>query len=121
MSRRFIAPAIGCLLVGFIIGWLVYDGPASSRPSTILEPSTGQSSADREPVECTEVYGRFVGVHEGRVAVFAGTPDGCRVLLAIQPWAVMDLPPFQREDLQRGIVFERDEDLFQIFEGLSLP
>lgn len=71
--------------------------------------------------ECKELYGRFVGLHEDRVAVFAGHPDGCRTLLGLQPWNAEQLLPFQREDVGRGIVFSHDDELFQILEGLAAP
>lgn len=71
--------------------------------------------------ECAGLHGRFVGVHDGYVAIFAGTPDGCSELIETRPQQVAQLLPFQLDDLLRGVVFQDDDELFQILEGLVAP
>lgn len=71
--------------------------------------------------ECDDLSGRYVGLHDDRVAVFSGTPDGCHRLLEVRSPSVLHIPPFQIDDLRRGIVFHDDDELFQILEGLNAP
>lgn len=122
MSRRWPPLHWRGFVIGFFVAWLLFGwiGLGSGRVGLRLPASQGFAEPGGGNV-CPEAYGRFVGLHDGRVAVFAGSPDGCRVLVSVQPWSVAELPDFLHDDLERGIAFQRDDELFQIMEGLAAP
>lgn len=93
-------------------------GSSGHRPTVAADDGADSSIVGED---CAELSGRFVGLHDGYVAIFAGTPDGCRELVERRPQPVSQLPPFQVADLRRGIVFYDDDELFQILEGLVAP
>lgn len=94
------------------------SGTGGHRPTVAADDGAGNLGLG---ADCAELSDRFVGLHDGYVAIFAGTPDGCRELIETRPQPVSQLPPFQVADLRRGIVFYDDDELFQILEGLVVP
>lgn len=60
----------------------------------------------------------FVGIHEGRVAVYYGEPGGEAWLKEVTEIPVENLPPREQEDLRAGIPVEDEEELPHILEGL---
>lgn len=122
MSRGLWWLSFGAFIVGFVFAWLVFNWatPVRGQPPDVSSGSIADAPRGEDET-CSAAYGRFVGLHEGRVAVFAGTPDGCRVLLAVPMEEGTELLPFQLQDLHRGVVFTHDDELFQILEGLAAP
>ncbi|MBO8142067.1 MAG: BofC C-terminal domain-containing protein [Firmicutes bacterium] len=95
---------------GFVLAQAMFS-PAPARPDV--------SGVPGEP--CTDYPGGFVGLHEGRVAVFEGEPGGCHRLVEETSIERSNLHAFQVTDLERGIAFEDEAELFQILEGLMGP
>lgn len=60
----------------------------------------------------------FVGIHEGRVAVFFGEPEGESWLKEVTELPVTNLPPREQADLERGIPVQDERELWHILEGL---
>ncbi|NLP19012.1 MAG: hypothetical protein GX376_07975 [Firmicutes bacterium] len=60
----------------------------------------------------------FVGIHEGRVAVFFGQPGGESWLKEVTELPIANLPPREQADLERGIPVENEKELLHILEGL---
>ncbi|HHY98159.1 MAG TPA: hypothetical protein GX509_05425 [Firmicutes bacterium] len=60
-----------------------------------------------------------VGVKDGFVAVFYGTPAARCQVKSITQIPVSGLPPAEREDLEKGIVVSGEEELLKLLEGLS--
>ncbi|REJ37232.1 MAG: hypothetical protein DIU82_01375 [Bacillota bacterium] len=102
--------------VSFAAGFLVAQTTLHQVPA---QPNGTVEVADQPP--CSPGEGGFVGLHEGKVAVFAGRPDGCHQLLEEKPIAAKELPSFQVRELEAGIPFADGTELFQILEGLRGP
>ncbi|HHY36966.1 MAG TPA: hypothetical protein GX518_04670 [Firmicutes bacterium] len=60
----------------------------------------------------------FVGIHEGRVAVYYGEPGGKAWLKEVTEIPVDNLPPRERADLEAGIPVKDEGELPHILEGL---
>lgn len=116
MVRRYrwllFGAATGAFAVGFVLSMATFaPAPAAPEPvSPVVEESA-----------CDDFSGRFIGVHDGHVALFDGKPDGCHRLVETRSIPVRELPTFQVLDLERGIAFSGDDELFQILEGLTAP
>lgn len=148
MSRRrrllLVVTTIGAFVIGFMFAWGVFnpEPPAAESPVRTETPAgQDESVAVRsEPndelvsgavvdapeqrslsMECDDLSGRFVGLYDDRIAIFAGIPHGCHMMLQLRQGTAADLLPFQIAALQRGIVFTDDDELFQIMEGLAAP
>lgn len=121
MTRRWrwllFCTTAGAFAVGFVLSFSMLDS-APAAPENIVEVSD-EPRAD-EPL-CEDVNGMFVGVYGDELAIFEGTPDGCHRLVETKSISVRGLPAFQRTDLERGIVFSSEDELFQILEGLTAP
>ncbi|OUM94731.1 MAG: hypothetical protein BAA04_08555 [Firmicutes bacterium ZCTH02-B6] len=102
--------------VSFAAGFLLAQATLDPVPT---QPDDAVEVADEPP--CSPGDGGFVGLHEGKVAVFAGTPGGCQRLVEEKPIAAEDLPSFQVRELEAGIPFADAAELFQILEGLMGP
>ena len=63
--------------------------------------------------------GGFLSVHEGRVAIFSGSPEGCRELRDVTRIAAESLPEPVRSALEEGISFGSDAELPQLLEGIQ--
>lgn len=117
MMRRYrwllVAATMGAFIVGFVLSMATF-GPAPAAP----EPTR---SVVEEQQQCDDGDGGFVGLHDGHVAIFRGTPDGCHRLIDTRAIAAEQLPTFQVLDLERGIVFTGEDELFHILEGLTAP
>lgn len=120
MLRRYrwllFGAAAGAFAVGFLLT-LAALAPVPGAPGQAAEPAA--PAGDDAP--CSDYSGTFVGVHDGRVAVFEGVPGGCRRLVETHPISVQELPAFQAAELERGIEFSGHDELFQILEGLTAP
>ncbi|HLT57551.1 MAG: BofC C-terminal domain-containing protein [Limnochordales bacterium] len=112
--HRWWVVAAAC--VAFAAGFLMAH--ATGRP-TPVPPEGALEAADEPP--CQPGDGRYVGLHAGKVAVFEGAPGGCHRLVEEKPIDAGDLPAFQRRELEAGIPFGDDAELFQIIEGLVGP
>lgn len=122
MRRRWWPLDLRAFVIGFALAWLLFHWFGIGTERTAADFPAARGGADPALTEsCPDAFGRFVGVHDGQVAVFAGSPEGCRVLLGVRPWTASDLQPFLWDDLERGIVFHEDDELFQIMEGLAAP
>lgn len=138
--RRFplfvVATTVAAFVVGFMFAWGVLHSTPSAVERNIPSASAGgefpfaneqpaSETAERPAAvlddDCDVSLGRFVGLHEGHVAIFVGSPDGCHKVVEADLHPESELLPFQRADLRRGIAFEDDEELFQILEGLIAP
>nr|MBO2471964.1 hypothetical protein [Bacillota bacterium] len=110
--------AAGAFAAGFVaaLGALVPAPPGPEPAAPIAE------TLPAEPV-CSEadLADRFVGVYAGEVAIYAGNPGGCSRLVETTGIPVEQLSTFQRLDVERGIAFSGDDELFQILEGLTAP
>src|SRR5690606_12764169 len=77
MLRRYrwllFGAAAGAFAVGFLLT-LAALAPVPGAPGQAAEPAA--PAGDDAP--CSDYSGTFVGVHDGRVAVFEGAPGGCR-------------------------------------------
>jgi len=60
----------------------------------------------------------YVGIHEGRVAVFFGQPQGESWLKEVTELPIANLPPREQADLAKGIPVKDEEELLHILEGL---
>lgn len=111
--------AVGAFAVGFAYALAMF-APAPEAPDSARE--TVDERAAVEPGCGDDVPQRmFVGVHDDAVAIFTGDPGGCRRLVEVKSISVRGLPAFQRSDLERGITFSSEDELFQILEGLTAP
>ncbi|HEY8496608.1 MAG TPA: BofC C-terminal domain-containing protein [Limnochordales bacterium] len=102
--------------VSFAAGFLAAQATLDPVPA---QPNDAVEVADEPP--CSPGEGGFVGLHEGKVAVFAGTPDGCHKLVEKKPIGAEELPSFQVRELEAGIPFDDGTELFHILEGLMGP
>lgn len=121
MIRRYrwllVGSAVGAFAVGFVLSLSTF-APAPAAPEA--NGSTANAPTMEKPT-CDDFSGRFIGVHDGHVAVFEGEPGGCHRLVETHSISIRELPTFQVLDLERGIAFSGDEELFQILEGLTVP
>lgn len=101
-GRLFVGLAVGAFIVGFIVSVIAF-GPGLADEDDCVFGSRG-----------------FVGLHDEHVAIFAGEPDGCQRLVETKPIGVEQLLSFVVADLERGIVFADEAEMFQILEGLSV-
>lgn len=117
MLRRYrwllFAATVSAFAVGFVLSMATF-GPAPAAPEAT------RPVVDEQP-QCNDENGGFVGIHEGHVAIFHGTPGGCHQLVETHSITADRLPTFQVLDLERGITFSGEDELFQILEGLSAP
>lgn len=116
MMRRYrwllVAATVGAFAVGFVLSLATFGPP----PTT---PESAREVVD-EP-SCDEFSGGFVGLYDGHVAIFEGTPGGCHRLVETHSISTRELATFQVLDLERGVAFSGDDELFQILEGLTAP
>lgn len=112
--QRWWLVAAAC--VSFAAGFLLAQASGTPPPA---EPGGAVEVAD-DP-SCPPDEGGYVGLHGGQVAVFEGSPAGCRRLVEEKPIAARDLPAFQQRELEAGIPFRDASELFQILEGLGGP
>lgn len=61
---------------------------------------------------------RYLGVHEGKVAIFRGKPGVSGYLEEVTDIPVKWLPEYEQENLRKGQVFE-DNELDMILEGFA--
>ncbi|HEY8417436.1 MAG TPA: BofC C-terminal domain-containing protein [Limnochordales bacterium] len=113
-AQRWWLVAAAC--VSFAAGFLVAQTSVTPAPA---QPNGAVEVADEPP--CLPGEGGYVGLHDGKVAVFEGSPGGCHRLVEEMPIAAEDLPAFQQRELEAGIRFGDDTELFQIIEGLLGP
>lgn len=62
---------------------------------------------------------QFVGVHEGKVAVYYGTPSKKAIVKEVTEIDISTLIPQVRDELQKGITFRTEEERLRIMEGLQ--
>ena len=67
-----------------------------------------------------ELYGHlsFLGIHNGKVAVFRGKPGVYQRLVGITGIDVSSLPEFEIRNLEEGIAFSGEEELSMLLESL---
>ncbi|NLY52415.1 MAG: hypothetical protein GX063_05840 [Firmicutes bacterium] len=67
-----------------------------------------------------ELYGHlsFLGIHDGKVAVFRGKPGVYQRLVGVTGIAVSSLPEFEIRNLEEGISFSGEEELSMLLESL---
>ena len=67
-----------------------------------------------------ELYGHFsfLGIQDGKVAVFRGKPGVYRRLVGVTGIAVSSLPEFEIRNLEQGIPFAGAEELSMLLESL---
>ena len=63
--------------------------------------------------------GRFLGVAEGLVAIYAGTPKYRGQVLEVTKIMANALPAAELADLERGIIVRDERERLQILEGLA--
>lgn len=103
-------------IAGFTFAWNVLN------PMTNIVESDGNGMPlASSGTPCDVPPGRFVGLHDGHVAVFNGIPGGCHEPVELEVYPEDELLPFQVPDLRQGIVFRDEDELFQILEGLRAP
>jgi len=68
-----------------------------------------------------ELYGHlsFLGIHDGKVAVFRGKPGVYQRLVGVTGIAVSTLPEFEIRNLEEGIPFAGEEELSMLLESLK--
>ena len=101
------------------IGLTIEDLQAIYRDWTVEQTDSDVLlTADMEGLcpSCLEEV--FVGIHEGKVAVFNGEPGGAHWIREVTEIPVEVLPPGEQADLEAGISVTSEEELLQILEGL---
>ncbi len=63
--------------------------------------------------------GRFLGVAEGLVAIYAGTPRYRGQVIEVTKIVANALPAAELADLEHGIILRDDKERLQILEGLA--
>jgi len=69
---------------------------------------------------CREhINNMFIGIHDGRVAVFYGKPDSKRIVKEVTNIQVNKLMAQDVEELQKGLVVSSTEELLSTLEGMQ--
>ncbi len=110
--RWLLAAACMSFAAGFLVAHATLE-PVPAQPNGAIEVS------DEPP--CPTGDGGYVGLHEGKVAVFAGEPGGCQRLVEATSIDAAQLPSFQLRELEAGVPYADSSELFQILEGLRSP
>ena len=68
-----------------------------------------------------KLYGhmRFLGIAQGRVAIFRGKPNVYQELVRLTQIPVGNLPEFEVKNLQEGLPFEGEDELSILLESFS--
>ena len=61
----------------------------------------------------------FIGIHEGRIAIFSGMPDNKPLLREQTMISVDQLHPQALEEIKNGLVFSSKEEMLQFLEGIQ--
>lgn len=78
------------------------------------EPGQGEASMENDAQEVVEEE-NYIGIYNNKIAIFRGIrPDG--VLLEITDFDVKEV---YREDLEKGIPFENEEEKIRILESYT--
>ena len=87
----------------------------------VLEKSAHELRLARKLNRLCPVCGRrrFLGIADGLVAVYAGTPDKRGEVLQVTKIPAAALPEAELDDLRRGIPLKDDNDRLQLLEGLA--
>lgn len=62
---------------------------------------------------------RFVGIRDGKVAIYYGTPTDKPIVKEITAIEVTTLPLQVQQELEQGIVYQTEEERLRIMEGLQ--
>lgn len=95
------------------------DEIAALRPGWSIRSFSPQRLVVDAPCDLSTVEGGYLSIHEGRVAIFAGSPNGCRELREVTGIAAEGLPGPVRSALEAGIPFGSGAELPQLLEGIQ--
>lgn len=62
---------------------------------------------------------RFVGIRDGKVAIYYGTPTDKPIVKEITAIEATKLPLQVQQELEKGIVYQTEEERLRIMEGLQ--
>lgn len=82
-------------------------------------PDPGIANSDTDIIKALEnIEGNraYLGIEEGRVAIFAGGKENNN-LKEITNIEVDNLPPEEQEKLEQGIVFDSEEELLSLLDS----
>lgn len=74
----------------------------------------GEISYEQDRYKSESIF--FLGIHEGKIAIYEKTTESKTILREVLPYPVKDV---YKEKLQEGIIFETEEEKKLILENLT--